>query len=246
MLVRIGVVSALVGGLAAVAGVAGVRQIEPSGNGQSVAAVRTRIPSPLDGLTRDQQFAKVKELDAQDAEKQNDVRRQFVGSGASLSTLKDVPMIGSLRGTSDLAQLTSMSTTVVLGNVTQQGMSDDLGSVISTVRIDQVLSGDSASGTIEIHQPGAPTDVGGDVVMLRSPGDPILIDGDQYLLFLQKCVNPAWSAFNCLGVLGDQYTVTDGRVALHVGDEEIDPGYWALSLNGLTVQELAAKLSELG
>lgn len=242
MLAKIGVVFALAGGLVAVASVASVRQFDSSGDGQSVAAVRTRIPSPLDGLTREQQFAKIKELDAQDAEKQNDVRHKFVASGASLSTLKDVPMIGSLRGASDLEQLTSMSTTVVLGNVTQQGMSDDLGSVISTVKIDQVLSGDSASGTIEIHQPGAPTDVDGGVVMLRSPGDPILIEGDQYLLFVQKCVNPAWSAFNCLGVLGDQYTVTDDRVALHVGTEEIDSGYWAIGLNGLTVQEVESRL----
>jgi hypothetical protein len=84
--------------------------------------------------------------------------------------------------------------------------------------------------------------VGDDVVMLRSPGNPILAEGGQYVLFLQKCLNPAWSAFNCLGVLGDQYTVLDGRIALDVGEEEIGPGYWALGLNGLSTDELARRL----
>lgn len=246
MLVKIGVVSALVAGLVAAVGVTALRQSGPSGDGQLAAAVRTRIPSPLDGLTPDQQFARIKESDAQEAKAQDAVRQVFVNSGADLSTLQDTPMTGSLRGSPDLARLAGDSTAIVAGTVVSQTMDQDLGSVISTVQVEAALSGADTPDTITIHQPGAPTKIGDDVVMLRSPGDPILVAGQEYVLFVQKCVNPAWSQENCLGVLGDQYALTDGHISLDVRNDEIASDYWALGLDGLTRDELAARLRTLG
>jgi hypothetical protein len=121
ILIKAGVTSALMAGLAVAVTVSALSWAGESGDSQTVAAARTRIPSVMDGLNREQRVEKAKELDAQEAKRQNDIRREFVESGAKLSILNDVPMTGSLRVTSDLEQLASTSTAIVVGTVAATG-----------------------------------------------------------------------------------------------------------------------------
>ncbi|MBN9493794.1 hypothetical protein J0H33_10680 [bacterium] len=238
---RIGISLALLGGLCAATGIA---LYAGSDSRAGTLATRTRLPSPLYGLSAQERFDTVQKLDAQEAATQQAFREQFAAAGRAIGSLPTAVMTGSVLTASDLTELAGRSQAVVVGMVVDQAMADDYGSVVSSLRVDRVLAGALAGASVDIRQPGAPTRIGDDEVLLQSPGNPVLRGATHYVLFLGTCMNPEWVGYACLGTLGDQFTVTDGRLTLQVGaGGETEDQYWAFALDGVTVDELAAHLA---
>lgn len=218
---------------------------EPAG--EPIPATRTRLASPLDGLSGTALHDKMKDLDAEAEATQQAFRQQFVASGADFHSLPDDYMTGTVMTTASLAELTELSDAVIVGKVQRQELTADGGSVESVVRVDDVLAGKSiATGSeMTISQVGAPTMIGESKVLLQLPGDAVLIGDNTYVLFVQNCVSPDGAAEGCLVRLGSQYTVTDGVLTARLGLDGPDPDYWASGLTGLTIDQLRAMLAGL-
>ncbi|MCC7363305.1 MAG: hypothetical protein IT303_02950 [Dehalococcoidia bacterium] len=141
--------------------------------------------NPDAGLTDAERDAKYQAGSAASDRAHAEFRHEFERSGQDPRPLERVrPMIMlSEFEANDLAAAAERADLVVIGRVTAQTFAGPYGGNEATVAVREVLKGEPRE-SIVVYQFGGPETVGGHTFLGEAEWDPLLLEGDEVLLFL--------------------------------------------------------------
>ncbi|HKS92081.1 MAG TPA: hypothetical protein VJQ83_09155, partial [Tepidiformaceae bacterium] len=110
-----------------------------------------------------------------------------------------------------------------------------------TVKVDQLLKGDAPDGIVRLTQDGGPTKhfSNGVVYLKQDDIDPILLDGDRVVLFLQPSDVEGWEPWFSQGWSG-QYLVDDANQL-----RSTEGNAFAAEVDGLSLDSFLARVRNL-